>query len=583
MRKKSNYMKFSNKIIEKVSSLENLPGIYKFFDVNNQILYIGKSKKLKNRVKSYFRENNHNKKTKIMISKIHRIETFLVNSEMDALLLECNLIKKFQPRYNMLLKDDKTYPWICIGNEKLPKIYQTRKIIKDGSEYFGPYRSTQIIKIFFDYFSELFYSNGWTPHSYISRDLSDKTEKEYLLLISKIRNILKGNIDNLIDKLFEKIEYHSRKLEFEECNNIKEKINLLRNYQSKSTVVSSKIHNVDIFSIVSNDLVSYVNYLKICNGSIIQTYTTEIKKKLDEKDTDILLHSIISIRDKFNSQSKFVYTSINLNKYIFNDFKLIFPLKGEKLTLVKLSKRNVLYTMKDKINKSDQKNKFTDNILDRLQSDLEIDFKPVHIECFDNSNLQGTNPTAACVVFKNGKPSKKDYRHFNIKTVTGPDDYKSMEEIVFRRYNRLLSEKKNLPQLIIIDGGKGQLSSAAKSLEKLNLLNKIKIVGIAKKLEEIFNINDSIPLYLDKRSTSLKLIQHLRNEAHRFGLRHHRNKRSKDSLVSSLDTIEGIGEKTIMKLINKFGSIKRIKEAPKEDVVKIIGFKKYEKLILNLQ
>ena len=577
-------MNHSVKIIEKISSIENHIGIYKFFDINNQILYIGKSKKLKNRVKSYFRDNKHNKKTRIMISKIHRIETFVVNSEMDALLLESNLIKKHQPRYNILLKDDKTYPWICISNDKLPKIYQTRKIIKDGSEYFGPYKSTQIIKIFFDYFSEVFYSNGWTPHSYISRDLSEKTEEEYLLLISRIRNILKGNVDKLIDKLFEKIEYHSSKLEFEECNNIKEKIYLLRNYQSKSSVVSTKIHNVDIFSIVSNDSVAFVNYLKISNGSIIQTDTIEIKKKLDETDTDILLHSIISIREKFSSQSKFVYTSLNLNKYIFNDFKLIFPLKGEKLTLVNLSKRNVLYTMKDKINKSEQKNKnkFVDNILDKLQSDLDINVRPVHIECFDNSNLQGTNPTAACVVFKDGKPSKKDYRHFNIKTVSGPDDYKSMEEIVFRRYKRLLLEKKELPQLIIIDGGKGQLSSAAKSLDKLNLLQKIKIIGIAKKLEEIFNVNDPIPLYLDKRSTSLKLIQNLRNEAHRFSLRHHKNRRSKDAFSSSLDKIDGVGEKTVKKLINHFGSVKKIKEASKDEIVKMIGLKKYEKLMLNL-
>ena len=578
------------------------PGIYQFIDSSKKIIYIGKAKNLRKRILSYAKIHDY-KKTNLMISKIADIKYFIVPTEIDALLLENNLIKKYQPRYNVLLKDDKTYPFICIKNEPFPRVFYTRKVINDGSTYYGPYTSVKMVRTLIDFFQQLYPIRNCNL-KLTSENISKRKFKlcleyhignckapceglhpieDYEMNINSIKKILNGDIKSVISNFTEIMLSFSNALEFEKAQYIKEKIKLLENYQSKSTIVSTKINNVDVFTIVSNNISAFVNFLKISNGAIIQTHTIEIIKKLNESDKDLLEIAITDLRQRFNSQSTQIFTSIPVSK-IYPNVKFSVPMIGDKFKLTELSKRNAFFMMREKIKIKDQKNKTRNenNVLELLKNELNLKNLPIHIECFDNSNTQGTSPAAACVVFRNGKPSTKEYRHFNIKTVSGPDDYKSMEEVVFRRYRRLLSENKDLPQLIIIDGGKGQLSSAVKSLESLKLMQKIEIIGIAKRLEEIFKFNDSIPLYLDKRSSSLKLIQHLRNEAHRFSLRHHRNKRSKNTFKTSLDAIDGIGEKTIMKLINNFGSIKKIKEASKEDIVKIIGSKKYDKLILNL-
>jgi len=593
----------SEEIKEKLQNLPNQVGIYQFLDNSKKILYIGKAKDLKKRVSSYFYQNHHYAKTRLMVSKIKNIKYFVVPTEMDALLLENNLIKKHQPRYNVMLKDDKSYPFICIKNEPFPRIFFTRKIIKDGSLYFGPYTSVKLVRTLLDFLYQLYPLRNCTLNLmkeniekkkfkvcleyHIGNCLAPcegfQTEKSYKIGIDHIKQILKGDIKSVSTILKERMKHYSNNLEFEKAQSVKEKLDLLNNYQAKSTIVNTKINNVDVFSIISDSEYAFINYLKISNGAIIQTHTIEIKKKLQETNKELLIYAITEIRDRFNSNSKEIYSSIPLDN-LWSNTKVTNPKIGDKFKLIELSLRNAKYMQYDKLKKQEKirEKSSQKRIIEQLQVDLNLQQKPIHIECFDNSNFQGTNAAAACVVFKNGKPSKKDYRHFNIKTVKGPDDYKSMEEVVFRRYRRMLEEKEELPQLIIIDGGKGQLSSAAKSLEKLDLLGQIEIIGIAKKLEEIFFINDPIPIYLDKRSESLRIIQYMRNEAHRFGLRHHKNKRSKEAFSSSLDKIDGIGEKTVMKLINHFGSIKKIKEAQKDEIVKMIGLKKYEKLILNL-
>ena len=597
-------MIISEEIKEKLQNLPKQIGIYQFFDSSNKILYIGKAKDLKKRVSSYFFQEHNYVKTRLMVSKVKDIKYFIVPTEMDALLLENNLIKKYQPRYNVMLKDDKTYPFICIKNEPFPRVFSTRKIIKDGSLYFGPYTSVKLVRTLLDFINQLYPLRNCNLNLnkeninkkkfklcleyHIGNCLAPcegfQSEKSYNLGIDHLKQILKGDIRSVISILKEKMKHYSKNLEFEKAQSVKEKIDLLNNYQAKSTIVNTKINNVDVFSIISDSEYAFINYLKISNGAIIQTHTIEIKKKLQETNKELLIYAITEIRDRFNSNSKEIYSSIPLEN-LWSNAKVTNPKIGDKFKLIELSLRNAKYMQYDKLKKKEKirEKSSQKRIVEQLQKDLNLKQKPTHIECFDNSNFQGTNAAAACVVFKNGKPSKKDYRHFNIKTVKGPDDYKSMEEVVFRRYRRMLEEKVELPQLIVIDGGKGQLTSAAKSLEKLDLLGQIEIIGIAKKLEEIFFLNDPIPIYLDKRSESLRIIQYLRNEAHRFGLRHHKNKRSKEALSSSLDEIDGIGEKTVMKLINHFGSIKKIKEAQKDEIVKMIGIKKYEKLILNLQ
>lgn len=575
-----------------------MPGVYQYFDKNGKILYVGKAKDLKKRVSSYFTKTHENGKTRVLVKKIAEIKHIVVQTEADALLLENNLIKKHQPRYNVLLKDDKSYPWICIKNESFPRVFLTRNVIKDGSEYFGPYTSVKIAKALLSLIKELYTIRTCNYHLSKSNIEEEKfkvcleyhiknclgpceglqTEDNYLVDIKEVRNIIKGNFKSAI-KQFEKVmRDFAQRAEFEEAQKIKEKLELLQNYQAKSTIVNPSINNVDVFSIVSDESFAYINFLKISHGAIIQSHTLEIKKKLDESDEELLALAIIEIRQLFKSQTKEIYTPFDLD---FGDLiKVTVPKVGDKKRIVEFSERNAKYFRQEQFKQIQivDPDRHTTRIMQQMQKDLRLKKEPRHIECFDNSNIQGTHPVAACVVFKDGKPSKKDYRHFNIKTVEGPDDFASMEEVVHRRYKRLLDEGSDLPQLIIIDGGKGQLSAAVKSLEILGLKGNIAILGIAKRLEEIYFPNDSVPLYLDKKSETLKIIQRLRNEAHRFGIAHHRNKRSKSAIQNELDGIEGIGEKTTLKLLQKFKSIKRIKEAKLEEIVELIGEDKGKKV-----
>ena len=588
-------------IAQCLKTLPLVPGVYQFFDKQDMILYVGKAKKLKKRVSSYFqKEHSDYAKTRVLVKKIERIEYILVENEIDALLLENNLIKKHQPRYNVLLKDDKTYPWICIKKERFPRVFSTRKVVKDGSEYFGPYVSTKSIKVILKLINQLYQLRSCTFNLsegniekgnfkvcldyHIKKCLGPceghQDEASYSQTISEIRSILKGNTRSLINPLKEQMQEYANRLEYERALEIKEKLEALEQYQSKSSVVSPTIDHVDVMSIFSDTDSAYINYFKVVKGAIIQSYNLEIKKKLDELDEDLLSLSIVNIRAKFHSTAK----EILLNKAIdspWEEVKVLVPQRGDKKALIDLSLRNSKYMRQEKLKTLNiiDPERHVKRILEQLRNDLRLSQLPVQIECFDNSNIQGTNPASACVVFKNGKPSKKDYRHFNIKTVDGPDDFASMEEVVYRRYKRLKEQNEPFPQLVIIDGGKGQLSSSLKALEKLNLRGKIAIVGIAKRLEEIYFPGDSVPLYIDKRSESLKLIQHLRNEAHRFSLAHHRNKRSKLSLRSTLDDAPGIGPKSKTDLLKKFKSIKRIKAASIKELTEILGKSKAHKLI----
>ncbi|MDA9808491.1 excinuclease ABC subunit UvrC [Flavobacteriales bacterium] len=574
-------------------------GVYRYYDKNEALLYVGKAKNLKKRVSSYFNKKQEHGKTKVLISKIQDIQYLVVPTEIDALLLENNLIKKHQPKYNVALKDGKTYPWICIKNEPFPRIFQTRNVIKDGSAYFGPYTSVRLVKTLLDFFHQLY------PLRNCSLSLTDKninakkfkvcleyhignclgpcedkqTIEEYQLGIEHIQQIIKGDIKSVTQHLKTAMLHFSEKMEFEKAQSVKEKIDLLNNYQAKSTIVNPKINDVDVFTILSDEDTAFVNYLKINSGAIIQAHTLELNKKLNETEEELLQLAIIELRERFESTSKTIYCSHSLDN-VWADLSITIPKIGDKKKLIDLSLRNAKYMQLDKQKRKINNVEKQDNkrILEQLQKDLSLIDRPRHIECFDNSNTQGTNPVAACVVFKNARPRKKDYRHYNIKTVVGPDDFASMEEVVYRRYKRLLEEEEPLPELIVVDGGKGQLSSAVKSLDKLKLRGKIAIIGIAKRLEEIYFPGDSVPLYLDKRSESLKLIQQLRDEAHRFGIMHHRKQRGKDSLGTSLDKIDGIGPKTVELLISHFGSVKKVMEAKKEELEKLIGKAKSKKI-----
>lgn len=577
-------MLYNNYIKNLLTNLPKKIGVYRFYDKENQILYIGKAKNLKSRISSYFIKRHVNNKTRILVSKIHEIKYVVVSTEIDALLLENNLIKKYQPKYNVLLKDGKTYPWICITNDKIPRIIQTRDLKRNLGEYFGPYMSTHIVKTLLDFFSDLFYNQGWTPITYLNRKINNNAElKNYLAIIDDVRKILRGNINVLIKDLKKPMLLHAHNLNFEDAQIIKQKITLLKNYQSKSVIVNPKISDVDVFTIIKDKKVAFVNYLKIKSGAVIQAHTMEIKSQLDETEQELLHLAIVELRERFNSVSKEIYCSHNL-KNIWDNLKIFKPRIGDKKKLIDLSLRNAKYMLLDKkkrkINNT-QKQK-TIQILEKLKKDLHLKDTPIHIECFDNSNIQGAYPVAACVVFINAKPSKKNYRNYNIKSVVGPDDFASMEEVVYRRYQRLLKENKTLPQLIIVDGGKGQLSSALKSLKKLNLQDKIAVIGIAKRLEKIFLPEDPIPIYLDKRSQSLRLIQQLRDEAHRFGISHHRQKRLKKYFVTSLNDIDGIGPKTIEVLISHFGSVEKVNASTNLELEKIIG-KKRAKLIQDFR
>ena len=574
-----------------LKTLPDSPGVYQYFDKEDIILYVGKAKNLKKRVASYFTKNHDNAKTRILVNKIVSIKHIVVETETDALLLENNLIKKHQPRYNIMLKDDKTYPWICIKKERFPRVFMTRRVIKDCSEYFGPYTNVRTVKVLLDLIRELY------PLRTCNYDLSREkiTAKKYKVCleyhlgnckgpcedfqdeegykgtIKAIRNILRGNFKESLDKFQKIMQSLAVKMEFEEAQKVKEKLNLLSNYQSKSTIVNPSINNVDVFSIISDESYGYVNFFKIANGSIIQSHTTEIKKKLDETNKRILELAIVEIRQRFNSTSKEVYVPFKID--LGTSIKVTVPKVGDKKRIVELSERNAKYYRQEQFKqiKIADPDRHVNRIMAQMQKDLRLSEEPRHIECFDNSNIQGTHPVAACVVFKNGKPTKKEYRHYTIKTVDGPDDFASMEEVVFRRYKRLLSEGESLPQLIVIDGGKGQLSSALKSLDLLGLRGKIAIIGIAKRLEEIYYPGDSIPMYLDKRSETLKIIQFLRNEAHRFGITLHRNKRSKSAIQSELEQIPNIGKQTITSLLRKFKSAKRVKTASYLELKELLG------------
>ena len=579
-------------LLSKIKLLPDKPGVYEYFDSEGVIIYVGKAKNLKKRVASYFNKTSENGKTQLLVKKIVDIQYIVVDTELDALLLENNLIKKYQPKYNIQLKDDKTYPWICIKKEAFPRVFSTRNIVKDGSSYFGPYSSVKVMHTLLNLIKELY------PLRNCKLDLSSQKIKEnnykvcleyhignclgpcvgaqkkdnYDESIKNIEHILKGNIGSVIQFLKNKMNEHAALFEYEAAQETKEKLSLLQNFQAKSTIVSPSIHEVDVLTLVEDGNSKFVNYLSIINGAIVHGFTVEIKTKLDESNEDVLNYALLEMRQRYNSNAKEILVEETF-KTTIQDIQLFVPQRGDKKSLLDLSKRNATFYRLEKRKQERIKNpeKHTERILETIKKDFRLKELPVHMECFDNSNIQGTNPVSACVVFKNAKPSKKDYRHFNIKTVEGPDDFASMEEVVYRRYKRLLDENQSLPQLIVIDGGKGQLSSALTALEKLNLRGKVAIVGIAKRLEEIYFPGDSMPIYLDKRSESLKIVQHMRNEAHRFGITHHRNKRSKGAIQSEILGIEGIGPKTQEELMKQLKTVSKIKAASLEELSSIIG------------
>ncbi|WP_159478458.1 excinuclease ABC subunit UvrC [Chryseobacterium sp. 18068] len=575
-----------------LKTLPSEPGVYRYYDKNENLLYVGKAKNLKKRVLSYFNKTLSGYRTRIMVGKINRLETTIVNSEYDALLLENNLIKEHQPFYNVMLKDDKTYPWICIKNEDFPRIFLTRNKIKDGSEYFGPYAKVRPAKILLDTIKHIYKLRtcnlNLTPKKIEEgkykvclefhikncegpcEDLESK--EDYDQKIDAIRGIVKGDFRRAKEYLVNQMTKYASNLQFENAQLIKERLDILEDYQVKHTVVNPDIDDVDVFGMTSDETAAYVNYFKIRNGNIIQSFTTEIKKMLEETDEEIMEEALIEIRQKFDSDSKEVLLPFHLTVEIPN-VKLIVPKVGDKKRIVELSEKNAKEYRIEKLKQVQivDPERHSNRIMAEMQKLLRMPVEPRHIEGFDNSNIQGTNPVSACVVFKNGKASKADYRIFHPKTVIGPDDFKTMEEVIFRRYKRMLEEGESLPQLILIDGGKGQLSSAVKSLKLLGLYGKITIVGIAKRLEEIFFPEDPIPLYLDKKSETLKILQQVRDEAHRFGVRHHRTRRTNSTIKSELEEIPGVGEKTIELLLSKLKSVKRIKEANLETLEEILG------------
>lgn len=575
-----------------IANLPELPGIYQYFDSANTVIYVGKAKNLKKRVSSYFSKVPENRKTALLVRNICDIRHMVVDTEEDALLLENNLIKKYQPRYNIRLKDDKTYPWICIKKERFPRVFKTRNVIRDGSEYFGPFTSWQTVSTLFEMFRKLYKLR--TCNYNLTQENIDKgkfsicleyhlgnclapcgnlvNEKDYNIAIAEIRDILKGNVSGVIKSLKQLMTEYAGQYRYEEAQIYKEKISALEKYQSRSTVVSHTISEVDVFTLDAVEKFAVINYLKIIHGSIVQTYSLEIKKQLDESDHDLLVMGIVEIRQKIFSNAREIIVPFKINT-AFKDIRFHVPGKGDKLKLLELSKRNAIYYRieKEKQISSSQPLRNSDRILETLKQDLQLKELPRRIECFDNSNLQGNFPVAACVVFVNGKPAKREYRHFNVKTVEGPDDFASMEEIVIRRYKRQQEEQQPLPQLVVIDGGKGQLSAATGALETLGLRGKISIIGIAKKLEEIYFPDDQIPVYLDKKSESLKLIQQLRDEAHRFGITFHRTKRSSAFTTSELEDIPGVGALTAKKLLQKFRSVRNIMEQTLPELQKVIG------------
>lgn len=585
-----------------LKTLPENPGVYRYYDDDGKILYVGKAKNLKKRVLSYFGQNVQSAKTRVMVSKIADIKFIVVESEADALLLENNLIKTLRPRYNIMLKDDKTYPWICIKNERFPRIFLTRRKVADGSEYYGPYPSVTTAHVLLDMIRELF------PLRTCKADLSEKniaegrirpcleyhikrcaapcagfqSEKEYMEQIAMARELIRGHFSEVLSSLRKEMAGYAKALHFEKAQKIKEKISHLENYQARSTVAGTSVNDVDVFSIVSDSEDAYVNYLRVVRGAVVQSYTMEIRKRMDEPDIELLPLAIVEIRQLFSSTSKEVLLPFPLDMELEEGIKLRVPIKAEKKHLVELSEKNARLARMERMNKEQiiDPEAHTNRIMQTMKSDLRLAVEPRHIECFDNSNIQGTNAVSSCVVFKDGKPSKKDYRHFIVRTVEGPDDFATMKEVIYRRYRRLVEENQPLPDLIIVDGGKGQLSAAYEIIQELGIADKVSMIGIAKRLEELFYPGDPLPLYLDKRSVTLRIIQQLRDEAHRFGITHHRLRRSKSALVSELDDIKGIGAKTREALLTRFGSVEKIRRASPGELAAEIGDAR-AKLILD--
>jgi len=578
---------------EKVSTLPGKPGVYQFYDRQGQVIYVGKAKNLKKRVASYFNKGRHEShRLAMLVSRIADIQFIVVESESDALLLENNLIKKYQPRYNVQLKDDKTFPWICIKNEPFPRVFSTRNVVRDGSLYFGPYTSANMVRVLLDLVRRLYPLRTCTYN--LTQDnihqgkfkecleyhlgnckapcIGLQNEEEYNSNIEHIKRILKGDLQEVIEYMQEMMNSYAAGHQFEEAQELKEKIRLLEKYKSRSTVVSTRIHNVDVFSVLEKGRAIYVNYLKVVSGRIVQSHTIELKRKLEEKPADVLPVAITDIRQRLESRSKELVVPFEID-YPVEGVRITVPQKGDKRKLLELSQRNLKYYHYEKEKRNEKiQAKFSRNReLEQLQKDLRMDRLPRHIECFDNSNIQGHHPVAACVVFRNAKPSRKEYRHFNIRSVEGPDDYASMKEVVYRRYRRLINHGDELPQLVVIDGGKGQLSAARGSMEELGIHDQVVVIGIAKRLEEIYFPGDPVPLYLDKKSSSLKTIQHLRDEAHRFGIQFHRQKRSQHFTSSELEDIEGIGPKTAQRLLEKYGSAAEVSKLDLQTLSQEVG------------
>jgi excinuclease ABC subunit C len=582
----------ADRIKEIVAMLPGNPGVYQYYNKDGQLLYIGKAKNIKKRVSSYFNKNFQTAKTSRLVSQINDIRYIVVETEYDALLLENNLIKNHQPKYNINLKDDKTYPWIIIKNEPFPRVFYTRKYIKDGSQYFGPYASGVIMHTLLDLIREIYKLRNCTLN--LSQENIEKkkfkvcleyhignckgpceglqSQRDYDDAIAGIRELLKGNINWVIQHLETQMKECASKHEYEQAHLLKEKIEKLERYKSKTIVVNPSIHNIDVCSFIMNDDVAYINYMKVMSGAIVQSHTIEMRRKLDEEQAELLSMAISELRERYRSESKEILVPFMPDVEI-PGVEYIIPKIGDKKHLLNLSEKNAFYYRNDRLEQQDKLNPEhrIERLMTQMQKDLRLPQKPYHIECFDNSNFQGDHAVAAMSVFKNGRPSKNDYRHFNIKTVVGPDDFASMEEVIYRRYKRVLEENQPLPQLIVIDGGKGQLSAALESLDKLELRGKVSVIGIAKKLEEIYYPGDSLPMYLDKKSETLRIIQQLRDEVHRFGITHHRKKRSKATIKTELHDIKGIGESTAETLLKHFRSVKKIKETSFDEIANVIG------------
>ncbi len=576
-----------------LQTLPSKPGVYQYFNKEGTIIYIGKAKDLKKRVLSYFNKDlSHSGKIRVMVSKITDIKWIVVDSESDALLLENNLIKEYLPRYNVMLKDDKSFPWICIKNEPFPRVFPTRNIVKDGSEYFGPYASVKMMHTLLDLIRQLYPLRNCNLNLTKSNIQSGKfkvcleyhignclgpcegrqSEEDYMETIRNIRSIIKGNIGMVKSQLVTLMKQYSADFQFERAQLVKEKIELLDRYQSKSMVVNPAINNVDVFSVIEDEHAAYINFLKIASGAIIQSHTVELRKKLDETTEELLTMAISDMHPRFGSDAKEIIVPL-MPEFTLPGITYTVPQRGDKKQLLELSERNAKYYQLDKQRQKDlvDPERHTKRLLETIKKDLNLSELPVYMECFDNSNIQGTYPVAAMVVFKNGRPAKNEYRHYNIKTVEGPNDFASMEEVVHRRYSRLLNEGADLPQVIIIDGGKGQLHSAYHSIEKLGLQHKIQLIGIAKRLEELYFPGDALPLHLDKKSETLKVIQQMRDEAHRFGITHHRKKREKGTIKTSLMEIEGIGPASAQALLRKFKSVKQISRTSTEELQQVVG------------